>query len=185
MTTTESGLRAAAWPAAVPPLPRLWIGFMLALCYLAGEIYARLAENRALLVFLRVVIGLGAGWEWLFCVHRYHAILRQIAPRLSNGSSSYPVSPGDAVGYHFLPLYNVYWLFHWPSVLSGFLNDSGIQTTSGALSGLLILLSCGVLWLDGGIGFALLFACLLSFAGPIRQAVLQYEQRQRAVKVFS
>lgn len=183
--TTESGLRAPAWPSAVPPLPRLWTGFILAFCFLAGEMYAVMAENENLLLFFRVTISLAAWGEWLFCVHRYHSIVRQIAPRLSNGSSSYPVTPGEAVGYHFIPLYNLYWLFKWPSTLSTFLSQSGIQVTSGAFVGLLLLLSCLVVRLDGGIGFALLFACLLSLAGPIRKAVLQYAMDERARTTFS
>jgi hypothetical protein len=183
--TTDSVSHAAAWPPAVPPLPRLWVGFLLAFCFFAGVSYAGLAENEELLLFFRVMISIAAWAEWLYCVHRYHTVLRHIAPRLPNGSSSYPISPGEAVGYHFIPFYNLYWLFRWPSAISELLTRSGIQMTSGTLVGALLLCSFVAVRLDGAIGFALLFACFLSIAGPIRKAVLQYARDERALQALS
>lgn len=48
------------------------------------------------------------GWAWwLFWLYRRH---QQLA-RLTN--STYPVGPGRAIGLHFVPLFNLYWAFHW------------------------------------------------------------------------
>jgi len=51
---------------------------------------------------------LAAGWTWwFFWLHRRH---QQLA-RLTN--STYPIGPKQAVGFHFIPGYNLYWAFHW------------------------------------------------------------------------
>lgn len=51
---------------------------------------------------------LAAGWAWwFFWLYRRHQQLAQLT------NSTYPVHPGRAVAFHFIPGYNLYWVFHW------------------------------------------------------------------------
>ena len=52
------------------------------------------------------LVALGWAW-WCFWLYRTHQRFAQMT------SSNYPVKPGPAVGFHFIPLYNLYWVFHW------------------------------------------------------------------------
>ena len=49
---------------------------------------------------------LALGW-WFFWLYRRHQQLAQVT------NSTYPVRPGQAVGFHFVPGFNLYWVFHW------------------------------------------------------------------------
>jgi hypothetical protein len=73
---------------------------------------------------VRVAAGcVAVGWAWwLFWLYRRH---QQLA-KLTN--SSYPIGPGRAVGFHFVPLFNLYWAFHWTRPLTLFcdLAESGL-----------------------------------------------------------
>jgi hypothetical protein len=60
---------------------------------------------------------LAVGWAWwliwLYGTHQRFA-------RLTN--SSHPVKPGPAVWCHFIPGYNLYWVFHWTRRFTEFCN---------------------------------------------------------------
>ena len=53
---------------------------------------------------------------FFMAVHRIHKILRAA----TNGK--YPISPARAVGFSFIPFYNLYWMFKWPGETALFLN---------------------------------------------------------------
>ena len=106
-------------------MPKLWIGYLLALATLIGEIVA-VARNPDLMkkaeftmvippleIFLPAFV---ARAYWLVCVYRYHKILAEV-PRYVH-----PISPAKAVGFHFIPFFNFFWVFAWPSAIADFVN---------------------------------------------------------------
>jgi hypothetical protein len=49
--------------------------------------------------------------------------LFQLHNRLQTATKgAYPISPGKAVGFHFIPFYNFYWIFKWPAEITKFIN---------------------------------------------------------------
>jgi hypothetical protein len=153
----------------LPPFPRLWIGFALAALFLIAEI----AEVR--LIDLRfpgdhtvgpvpLAISLAGALYWLFCVHRLHKILAALAP------DGYPISPAKAVGFHFIPLFNLYWLVHWPYILANFLREQGVPVVNGQFLGLFLLIAVilGRL-IDGALGLAGLFGVTAYISAKIHR----------------
>jgi hypothetical protein len=134
-------------------VPWVWFGFFFALAFLVCEfLYANLdlvPEFR----FAPILIGLAAWIYWLFCVFRFHTILREIT------RNHYRITGPEAVGYHFIPFYNFYWIFKWSSDFSDYLNMRGrVKVVSGKVLGAGML--AGVLlarYLDGAIGLFIVF----------------------------
>src|SRR5437867_11265734 len=104
-------------PARSSP-PWVWFGFVFAVAFFVAEFAELLLGlNQEAFKPLFVLIVL-AGWiYWLFCVHRFHKILGEMT------ANRYPIAPGEAVGKHFIPFYNIYWLFAWPLALSNHINS--------------------------------------------------------------
>ena len=108
----------------LPPLPQIWIGYLMALATVISEIVAvslhpELAQGGEIIpplyLFLAVFVG---GVYWLVCVYQYHVLMNRIP------GWQHPISPGRAVGFHFLPFYNFYWVFKWPQEIAKFVNIS-------------------------------------------------------------
>lgn len=81
--------------------------------------------------------GLICGIYWLCCVHRIHVVQAEI----TNGS--YPITPGKSAGYHFIPLFNLYWIFKWTNEMEIFINS--ILRPRGGMNGVaagILLLIC-------------------------------------------
>lgn len=151
-------------PARSSP-PWVWFGFVFAFAFLVAEFLDVLLDvDKDSFQLLLVVIVL-AGWiYWLFCVHRFHKILGEMA------GNRYPIGAGEAVGKHFIPFYNFYWLFAWPSALSTHLNGRGhVPMISGALIGFLLLLSLLLRYVDGAVGLALTFGVGLYISAKLRK----------------
>ncbi len=82
------------------------------------------------------LIGLPGVFYWMFCIYRFHKILRE----LTQGVIQF--LPGEAALKHFIPFYNLYWLFKWPGELSNYLNRRGrVQIISGSVIGVMLLLA--------------------------------------------
>ena len=152
-------------PARSSP-PWLWIGFIFAVAFLFQETLAVILESDEAQVNLTLIlIGL-AGWiYWLFCVHRFHKILLEMS------RNQYPIGAGEAVGKHFIPFYNLIWIFRWPTAMSDYLNARGrVQVVSGKLLGLLLLLSALTARLvDGGVGLIGIFAVGIYISTKLRR----------------
>ncbi len=109
-------------PHALPPLPKLWVGYLLGFANIVAEfVYASLDPDMAKTPFqippLYLFILIFVGWVyWLVCVYRFHVVM-QLVP-----GWKHPVTPGRAVGYHFIPFYNLYWFFKWPQAFADFVN---------------------------------------------------------------
>ncbi|HEY3568228.1 MAG TPA: hypothetical protein VGP73_09875 [Thermoanaerobaculia bacterium] len=186
-----NGDQATYNPEPPPPLPRIWIGFVLAFACLVTEIFAvaggavegtQGAESFAVLSVLVTIIC----WiYWLFCVHRFHRILNQIAPYVG-GQSTYPITPGRAVGRHFIPFFNLFWVFKWPLEISRFVREnSPVSMMSGGVLGLFLLLGLLLARLEGFLGFCCLFSVGLYISTKLRRLVAEHERVRMAAETFT
>ncbi len=164
-------------PAESPPrpaMPKLWIGYLLAVATFVGEMIA-VGRNPNLLkgvefgvppleIFLPAFV---ARVYWFVCIYRYHKILAAV-PRYVH-----PISPGKAVGFHFIPLFNFYWIFHWPNAVAEFVNARlHAPLMRGSILGLgaIAAILCQT-FLDAALGIALLFFVTGYLAGFLKRAL--------------
>jgi hypothetical protein len=146
-------------PRALPPLPRIWIGYLLGVATIIAEMIAvtlhpELAKEPLLIpplyLFLANFISL---IYWLVCVYEYHVVLAQAT------AAAYPIKPLRAAWFHLIPIYGLYWVFKWPRELARFVNGR----LEGPLmrpdrTGLAVFIAFAVfLALDRGLGMILLF----------------------------
>ncbi len=90
---------------------------------------------------------------YLHAVQRLHALLKQAT------GGSYPVTPGAAVGMHFVPLYGFVWSFSWGAQLARFTEQHGRgRAVNAYLPGVLFLAAYGAGYLDGSLRLLLLAA---------------------------
>jgi hypothetical protein len=147
------------------PLLSVWFGFIFAGAFFVGElvvVFLGLEESMAGFVLILVALG---GWiYWLVCVHRFHKILREVS------RNHYPFSGGEAVGKHFIPFYNLYWLFKWPTTMTDYLSQRGrVQIVSGNVLGAILLISLLTgRFFDGGIGLTGVFAVGMYISSKLR-----------------
>lgn len=127
-------------------LPDTSWGALLALAFWAAQLYFILTVQRlglsmeslpaeppaelSLAMIPLLAVALAAVAFYYFCVYRFHK-LACTAP-----GWKHPVSPGRAVGFHFIPFFNLYWVFRWPAELGRFLRwcmpNPGINWQLGA-----------------------------------------------------
>ena len=168
------------------PLPKIWIGFAFAFAVLVAEVVDVAADGQSPGAKLGLLMAPLVGWlYWLTCVQRFHTILRQISPRVA-GASTYPITPRQAVGYHFIPFYNLFWLFKWPMELSRYLRENtSVRMVSGGFLGLLGFLGLFLRLADGFLGLSLIFCVALYISRKLREAVAEHESLRDASAVFS
>src|SRR5258708_39488810 len=99
---------------ATPPLPQVWIGYLLGVVTIVAEIIAvelhpELAKGGftipPLYLFLSAFVG---GVYWLGCAYQYHVVLAPVP------GWNHPLLPPAARGLPFFPLHNLYCVFKWP-----------------------------------------------------------------------
>ena len=152
---------------ATTRFPWVWLGFAFAVIFLTAEFLMFLPgfdEQLVQPIFLLIVIAAMA--YWLFCVYKLHKIMNEIAPH------GYGISPGEAVGKHFIPILNAIWVFQWPSEMTDYINQRGrVRIISGKLIGLLLLLSVLLRFVDGAVGLAVTFGVTTYLAAKLRSHV--------------
>ena len=166
-------LARGALPGTMPPLPQVWIGYLLGVVTILAEIVAvglhpELAKGGLIIpplyLFLSEFVG---SVYWLVCVYQYHVVLAHVP------GWKHPISPARAVGFHFIPLYNLYWVFRWPQEIARFVNwrvqkplmkpqTVGIAVFAAFLVRLL---------LDPGLGLILLFVAFSHVSECLRRAL--------------
>ena len=147
--------------------PWVWVGFLFAFAFFVLEILfvALDLEERGIDRIL-IVILLGGWIYWLVCIHRIHKIMAELT------HNRYPISPGEAAGYHLVPFYNLVWIFKWPIQLSEYLNQRGrVKMIAGGLIGTLLLLALLLRFVDGSIGMLCMFAVLMYVSAKVKQHV--------------
>jgi hypothetical protein len=148
-----------AEPRALPPFPRIWIGYLLGVATLIAEMVAlslhpELVKEPLLIpplyLFLANFLSL---IYWLVCVHEYHVVLAQAT------ASAYPIKPMRAAWFHLIPIYGLYWVFKWPRELARFVNGRlQAPLMRPDRTGLAVFIAFAVfLVLDRGVGMILLF----------------------------
>lgn len=155
-----------------PPLPQIWVGYLLGLATLAAEFVAvalqpELAKGERaippLYLFLAVFVG---GVYWLVCVYRYHVVMAHVP------GWTHPISPARAVGFHFIPIYNLYWVFKWPQEIARFVNWRLQQPLMRPqMVGLAVFAAFVVRFvIDPGLGLILLFVAASYVSECLRRA---------------
>jgi hypothetical protein len=159
MPETHSGIGSV--PTA---LPKVWVGFFIAAFFIMIKTY-EIAKDKDF-AYIRSLIFLAGLIYSLYCVYRLHQVIAGCT------NSSHPITPRQAVAYHFIPLYNIYWIFKWPNEIDKFVNSRGApgQMVKGLasfflLGGLLLGIK------DGGICLTILFGVELYLARKIRRAI--------------
>lgn len=146
-------------PEALPPFPRIWIGYFLGVATLVAEMIAitlhpELAKEPLLMpplyLFLTNFISLV---YWLVCVYEIHIVLFQAS------AGAYPIKPLRAAWFHLIPIYGLYWVFKWPRELAWFVNGRlHAPLMKPDRTGLAVFTAYVVfLVLDRGFGMILLF----------------------------
>jgi len=140
-------------------MPKMWIGYLLSFASLIGEIVA-IAQHPdvfkttgffvpPLEMFLPVFI---TRVYWFVCIYQIHKVLAAIP------GYTHPVSPGKAVGFHFIPFFQIYWVFRWPIAIADFINA---RFQKRLMRG----------WI---VGLGILFALLWSLAEPVTGSLLLF-----------
>jgi hypothetical protein len=161
-------------PELIPRLPKVWIGYAISLATFAGEAIAvarnpDLLKGRGLMVpplevYLPAFVGLV---YWLVCVHRYHIVLGKVE------GWKHPITPNKAVWFHFIPIFNFYWVFRWPEAIAQFVNlRLGRREMKGWIVGGGFFLSalCRLL-MDTAIGLGILFLTCTYISGQLRKVL--------------
>jgi len=98
----------------------------------------------------------------LHCISTYHYVV----------GKSHPISPKRAVRFHFIPIFNLYWDFKWPSEMAKFVNW---RTQSHRMSGVLVgsLVLAGFLiagFFDLSIGLTVILCAFAYISRCLRDA---------------
>lgn len=136
-------------------LPWVWFGFLFVAAFIAEEtLMFALDLDNAVAKLVLALLALGGWIYWLFCVSRFHTILCEVS------RNHYPISGAEAAWKHFIPFYNLFWTFRWPSAMSDYLNRrQRVKMVSGKLLGAVLLVSAlTARFFDGGIGLTGTFA---------------------------
>lgn len=173
MDSPGAGTQAGSLGARqFPPLPKIWIGYLIGFVTLIAENVAagqhpEIADGTLIVppLYLFLPAFIGAVY-WLVCVYQYHVVMNQMP------GWQHPISPGKAVGYHFIPLYNLYWVFKWLQEIARFVNSTlGRPAMKPLLLGGAILMALLLRFLDAGIGMLLLFLVTAQVSAYLRQAL--------------
>lgn len=149
-------------------LPWVWFGFFFVAAFVIEETLAIALEfdqEFANLVLIPIAL---AGWIfWFYCVYRFHKILGEISRQ------RYPIGSGEAVGKHFIPFYNLVWIFQWPAVMSNYLNrHERVKMVSGHLLGFFLLLFTLLgRFFDGGVGMTGIFVVGMYMSAKLRKHI--------------
>lgn len=139
-------------------LPNVWVGYAITFLTLALALPGVLSEDNADnidLPALALILFLVGWFFWLFFVHRVHRVLREAT------MGAYSVSPRKAVGFQFIPLYSLVWVFVWPRRIAKFVNNQGgAVRMSGWLPGIALFLASflGAISVLGPLHLLILFA---------------------------
>jgi len=170
----------SAQDSVLPSLPRIWIGYLLGVATMVAEFVAvslhpELAQApdlskgpfvaAPLYLFLTAFVG---GIFWLACIYRIHVVLARVR------GWKHPISPARAAGFHFIPLYSLYWIFKWPLEIARFVNGRLRRPLmKPVLIGVAILLALVTHILDSGFGLILMFLPLSYVAQCVKQALAE------------
>ena len=103
--------------AAANDLDRYLLGVATIIAeFVAVSLDPQLAKQGGIPPLYLFLVSFIGGVYWFVCIYRYHVILAIVTGR------KYPISPARAVGFHFIPFYQFYWVFKWPIEIARFVN---------------------------------------------------------------
>jgi hypothetical protein len=160
-------------PGALPPFPRIWVGYLLGAATLITEMIAislhpELAKEPLLVpplyLFLANFVSLV---YWMVCVYEFHVVLRHAT------GGAYAIKPVPAAWFHLIPIYGLYWVFKWPRELARFVNSRlPAPLLKPDRTGLAVFLAFVVfLGLDRGFGMILLYWAAAHLSRCLRYAL--------------
>jgi len=158
-------------PAALPALPMIWIGYLLGVATIIAEFVAvslnpQLAKEGGIPPLYLFLVSFVGGVYWFVCIYRYHVILALVP------GWKHPISPARAVGFHFIPFYNFYWVFKWPKEIALFVNSRvRANMMRPTPVGVAVLGALVLRILDPGFGLILLFFPLTYISECMRRAL--------------
>jgi hypothetical protein len=158
-------------PGNLPPLPQLWVGYLLGFATIIAEFVAVSLHPEMekaeipippLYLFLPKFVGVV---YWLVCVYRYHVVMQHVP------GWKHPISPARALGFHFIPIYYLYWIFKWPREIARFVNwKFGKPFMKPQVVGLIVFTAFLLFFFDAGLGLILLFLAASYVSGCLRRA---------------
>jgi Domain of unknown function (DUF4328) len=170
-TDNPESTRPPAVPSPLPPLPMIWIGYLLGVATIIAEFVAvslnpELAKAGGIPPLYLFLVSFVGGVYWFVCIYRYHVILAMVP------GWKHPISPARAVGFHFIPFYNLYWVFKWPIEIARFVNFR-LRTTMMRPTpvGVAVLGALILRVFDPGFGLILLFFPLSYISECMRRAL--------------
>jgi tetratricopeptide (TPR) repeat protein len=136
-------------------LPKVWIGYLIAMLFLAVEIVEGFSGTAAATeqTLLDNAVALGGWGYWLWCIYQMHKVLAEAT------NHTHPITPGKAWGYFFLPFYNFYWIFKVPIEIANFVHRRSSRHMSHGWAGFFLL--SGILLVrlvDTALGLAVIFS---------------------------
>lgn len=155
----------------LPPkssLPWVWFGFFFAAAFIVEETVMIAFElDEAVADLVLRLLAIAGSIYWLFCVARFHKILREIS------RNQYPITGAEAAWKHFIPFYNLVWIFRWPAAMSDYLNRRDrVTMISGNVLGVLLLVSLLVTrFIDGGVGLTGIFIVGMYISNKLRKHI--------------
>ncbi|HTT33664.1 MAG TPA: hypothetical protein VMH48_08690 [Methylomirabilota bacterium] len=146
-------------PAALPPFPRIWVGYVLGIATFIAEIVAAslhpelLKEPFSVPPLYLFLPGFICLVYWMVCAYEFHLILKQAT------SGAHAISPLRAAWFHLIPVFSLYWVFKWPRELARFVNGRlPVPLMHPGRTGLAVFIAFVIfLFLDRGFGMILLF----------------------------
>jgi hypothetical protein len=148
--------------------PRIAYGYLIALAFFliafaeATVTAQEVKKGTPLLLGLNIVSIL----YWLYCVYALHGILRTVT------QGAHPITPAKAVGFHFIPGYNLYWFFLWPNELANFVNHrSARQVVPRWWPGGILMAGLLLRFFDASLGFLVLFGVLTYLARKLKESL--------------
>jgi hypothetical protein len=156
--------------ASTPRLPVIWVGYVLGAAtiiaeFVAVELHPELAKEGGIPPLYLFLVSFVGGVYWLVCIYRIHVVMAH-AP-----GWKHPISPARAVGFHFIPFYNLYWVFKWPSEIAVLVNRRlGQRAMKPVAVGAATVAALFLRILDPGFGLILLFFPLSYVSECIRRA---------------
>jgi hypothetical protein len=157
--------------AQSPHLPAIWIGYVLGVAtiiaeYVAITLHPELEKQGGIPPLYLFVISFVGGVYWLVCIHRVHVVIAQ-AP-----GWKHPISPARAVGFHFIPFYQFYWIFKWPAEIAKFVNSRlGARVMKPTAVGVAVFAALILRIFDPGFGLILLFFPMSYVSECVRRAL--------------
>jgi tetratricopeptide (TPR) repeat protein len=103
---------------------------------------------------------------WFFCVARIHRIVYQAS------SGRYSTLPFEAVGFHLVPVFNLYWMVKWPIQIARYVNEHRPpHRVSGGLAGFSLLFAMPIVVVSKSTTLAILFGVILYLGAAVRWVV--------------